>query len=159
MQDPGGWDPSTYLRFAGERARPFADLVSRIDTSTPRAVVDLGCGDGSPTAILARRWPQAQVTGVDSSSSMLAAAAAHAVPGRLEFVAGDVRDWRPAGPGGGGGGNAGAHWGPVDVVVSNAVLHGVPGHGPLLARWAGELAPGGWLAVQVPGNQSAPTHA
>src|SRR4051812_19833690 len=145
MQDPGGWDPSTYLRFAGERARPFSDLVSRIDASTPRIVVDLGCGDGSTTATLAQRWPQAQVTGVDSSSSMLAAAAAHAVPGRLEIVAGDVRDWRPAGP--------------VDVVVSNAVLHWVPGHGPLLARWAGELAPGGWLAVQVPGNQSAPTHA
>jgi trans-aconitate 2-methyltransferase len=145
MQDPGGWDPSTYLRFAGERARPFTELVSRIDASRPGTVVDLGCGDGSTTATLAQRWPQAQVTGVDSSSSMLAAAVVHAVPGRLEFVAGDVRDWRPAGP--------------VDVLLSNAVLHWVPGHGPLLARWAGGLAPGGWLAVQVPGNQSAPTHA
>jgi trans-aconitate 2-methyltransferase len=76
---------------------------------------------------------------------MLAAAAAHAVPGRLEFVAGDLRDWRPAEP--------------VDVLVSNAALHWAPGHGPLVARWAGDLAPGGWLALQVPGNQAAPTHA
>jgi trans-aconitate 2-methyltransferase len=145
VQPPGTWDPTTYLRFAGERARPFAELLSRIDTDAPRVVVDLGCGDGSGTATLAQRWPGAQVTGVDSSPSMLQAAAGHAVPGRLEFVAGDVRDWRPAGP--------------VDVLVSNAVLHWVPGHEQLIAGWAGELAPGGWLAVQVPGNQEAPTHA
>ncbi len=142
--DPAPWDPGTYLRFAGERARPFADLVARIGAQTPREVVDLGCGTGEPTAALARRWPGARVTGVDSSPEMLAAAAAHAVPGQVGFVHGDVRDWRPAAP--------------VDVVVTNAVLHWVPGHAELLARWAGDLAPGGWLALQVPGNSGAPTH-
>jgi trans-aconitate 2-methyltransferase len=76
---------------------------------------------------------------------MLASAAAHAVPGRVTFEAGDVREWRPDGP--------------VGVLVSNAVLHWVPGHADLLHRWAGRLAPGGWLAVQVPGNWRAPTHA
>jgi trans-aconitate 2-methyltransferase len=139
------WDPAGYLRFAGERARPFTDLVGRVGATDPRVVVDLGCGDGSTTALLARRWPGAAVTGVDSSAAMLAAAAEHAVPGRLEFTAGDVRDWRPLEP--------------VDVVVSNAVLHWVPGHADLLGRWATALAPDGWLAVQVPGNQAAPTHA
>jgi trans-aconitate 2-methyltransferase len=139
------WDPVRYLRFAGERARPFADLVSRIDAESPRAVVDLGCGEGALTASLAQRWPDARVTGVDSSATMLAAAAAHAVPGRVEFAPGDVRDWAPDGP--------------VDVVVSNAVLHWVPGHEEILARWAGWLSPGGWVAVQVPGNFRAPTHA
>ena len=145
MQSPGAWDPVTYLRFAGERARPFAELVSRIDVEAPRVVIDLGCGDGSVTATLAQRWPGAAVTGVDSSPSMLQAAAAYAVPGRLRFTEGDLRGWRAAEP--------------VDVLVSNAALHWVPGHGDLLARWAGALAPGGWLALQVPGNQSAPTHA
>jgi len=145
VQSASGWDPATYLRFAGERARPFAELLSRVDAQAPGVVVDLGCGDGSVTAGLAQRWPGAQVTGVDSSPSMLAAAAAHAVPGRLEFQPGDLREWRPGNP--------------VDVLVSNAALHWVPGHGQLLSRWAGELTPGGWLAVQVPGNQAAPTHA
>ncbi len=138
------WDPVTYLRWAGERARPFADLLARVDAADPRVVVDLGCGEGALTASLAARWPRARVTGVDSSPEMLAAAAAHAVDGRVGFVRGDVRDWRPDGP--------------VDVVVSNAVLHWVPGHADLLARWAGHLAPGGCLAVQVPGNHRAPTH-
>jgi trans-aconitate 2-methyltransferase len=138
------WDPAGYLRYAGERARPFADLLARVDAADPGVVVDLGCGEGALTASLAARWPGARVTGVDSSPEMLAAAAAHAVPGRVEFVRGDVRDWRPDAP--------------VDVLVSNAVLHWVPGHADLLARWAGDLAPGGRLAVQVPGNHTAPTH-
>ena len=145
MDSASSWDPATYLRFAGERARPFAELLSRVGAEAPRVVVDLGCGDGSVTATLAQRWPGARVTGVDSSPAMLEAAAAHAVPGRLDFVAGDLRDWRPTEP--------------VDVLVSNAALHWVPGHAPLVSRWASELAPGGWLALQVPGNQAAPTHA
>ncbi|MFW3170171.1 trans-aconitate 2-methyltransferase [Geodermatophilus sp. CPCC 206100] len=141
---PGAWDPAGYLRFGDERARPFTDLLARVGAGAPRVVVDLGCGEGALTASLAGRWPGAQVTGVDSSPEMLAAAATHAVPGRVRFLAGDVRDWRPAEP--------------VDVLVSNAVLHWVPGHVDLLRRWAGALAPGGWLAVQVPGNWRAPTH-
>ena len=145
MDGGSGWDPGTYLRFAGERGRPFADLTARIGADAPGVVVDLGCGDGSATATLAARWPGARVAGVDSSPEMLAAADAHAVPGRLSFTAGDVRDWRPDGP--------------VDVLLSNAVLHWVPGHAELLTRWAAGLAPGGWLAVQVPGNQAAPSHA
>jgi trans-aconitate 2-methyltransferase len=138
------WDPAQYLRFGDERARPFADLVSRVAATDPGAVVDLGCGEGALSASLARRWPGARVTGVDSSAEMLAAAAAHAVPGRVAFVRGDVRDWRPAEP--------------VDVLVTNAVLHWVPGHEALLRDWAEHLAPGGWLALQVPGNSGAPTH-
>ncbi|SEP27962.1 methyltransferase domain-containing protein [Trujillonella endophytica] len=140
----GRWDPGQYLRFGDERARPFADLLARVTVAGPRVVVDLGCGEGGATASLARRWPGARVTGVDSSAEMLAAAAAHAVPGRVSFVAGDVRGWRPDEP--------------VDVLVTNAVLHWVPGHADLLRRWAGGLAPGGQLALQVPGNAGAPTH-
>jgi trans-aconitate 2-methyltransferase len=134
-----------YLRYAGERARPFIDLLGRVHAEAPSAVLDLGCGEGTMTATLAERWPSARVTGVDSSPEMLAAAATSAVPGRVEFTAGDVGVWAPPGP--------------VDVVVSNAVLHWLPGHERLLADWAGWLAPGGWLAVQVPGNFRAPTHA
>jgi trans-aconitate 2-methyltransferase len=144
-EDPAAWDPVRYLRFAGERARPFAELVARVGAEEPSTVVDLGCGEGSLTASLARRWPGARVTGVDSSPEMLAAAATEARPGQVEFTLGDVREWSPQGP--------------MDVLVSNAVLHWVPDHDRLLTRWAGWLTPGGWLAVQVPGNFRAPTHA
>jgi len=137
------WDVATYTRFSRERSRPFVDLLGRVRADAPAAVVDMGCGEGMMTAALAERWPGARVTGVDSSREMLAAAGP--ARGQLAFVGGDVRDWEPDGS--------------VDVVVSNAVLHWVPGHETLIARWAGWLSPGGVLAVQVPGNFRAPTHA
>jgi trans-aconitate 2-methyltransferase len=47
----------------------------------------------------------------------------------------------------------------TDVVLSNAALHWVPEHADLLVRWAGQLTTGSWIAVQVPGNFDAPSHA
>jgi trans-aconitate 2-methyltransferase len=138
------WDPTTYLAFADERSRPFVDLVARVGAEQPSLVVDIGCGPGQLTASLARRWPTARVLGVDSSPEMLAEAAAHADPGRLDFERGDAATWSPPGP--------------VDVVVSNATLQWVPGHRALLPTWVSWLRPGGWLAVQVPGNFDAPSH-
>jgi trans-aconitate 2-methyltransferase len=149
------WDPAQYLNFADERSRPFFDLTGRIVATAPGLVVDLGCGPGQLTAVLASRWPGAEVEGIDSSAEMIAAAgrvlverapgAAAAAAGRLTFRVGDVTDWDPGRP--------------VDVIVSNAVLQWVPGHLELLPRWVAHLAPGGWLAFQVPGNFDQPSHA
>jgi trans-aconitate 2-methyltransferase len=141
------WDARQYLRFGGERARPFFDLIGRIGADEPGYVADLGCGPGNLTAVLAQRWPGATVVGVDNSAEMIAAATTDAAPGHpnLGFELGDVWSWRPARP--------------VDVLVCNAVLQWVPGHEKLLADWAGLLAPGGWLAFQLPGNFDQPGHA
>jgi trans-aconitate 2-methyltransferase len=135
------WDPAVYQRYSGERDRPFHELLARVGAVAPRSVVDLGCGDGRLTATLAKRWPGASVVGVDSSASMLAEAA----DGPVRFVRGRIEDWEPEGP--------------VDVLVSNAALQWVPKYWELLPRLVGALAPGGWLAVQVPGNGDAPSHA
>nr|MDT0656549.1 trans-aconitate 2-methyltransferase [Micromonospora sp. DSM 115978] len=146
------WDPETYLRYEAERSRPFHDLLARVRATRPRAVVDLGCGPGNLTATLATRWPDARVTGIDLSPEMIRTAtgegsASRAVGGGgpgARFVRADVRDFTP---------------GPEDdVLVCNAVLQWVPGHRDLLTRWATGLPPGGWLAVQVPGNAAAPSH-
>lgn len=137
------WDPDRYLQFAAERGRPFADLVGRIGGPAPRSVVDLGCGPGNLTATLADRWPGARVLGVDSSERMIAAARARD-DDRLRFEVGDVRTWSADGE--------------VDVLVTNATLQWVPDHLPLLGRWLRGLAPGGWLALQVPGNVTSPSH-
>jgi trans-aconitate 2-methyltransferase len=137
------WDPVQYGRYADERGRPFHELVARVGADRPGLVVDLGCGDGSLTALLARRWPEATVVGVDSSADMLAEAAERATS-RLTFEAGRIEDWQPDRP--------------VDVLVSNAALHWVPDHRAHLPRLIDMLAPGGWLAVQMPGNGDAPSH-
>src|SRR4051794_24497435 len=113
------WNPSTYLQFADERGRPFADLLARVDARHPEVVVDLGCGPGQLTATLASRWPGARVQGLGSSPEMVARAQEHTGP-QLSFALGDLRSWEPTEP--------------VDVLVSNATLQWVPGHRGLLPR-------------------------
>ncbi len=135
------WDPDVYLTFAEQRARPFYDLLSRVGAERPRRVVDLGCGAGNLTAQLSQRWPDALIEALDDSPEMVAAARERGV----DATVGDVRGWRPQPD--------------TDVVVSNAVLHWVPEHDELLVRWAGELADGAWLAIQMPGNSETPSHA
>jgi trans-aconitate 2-methyltransferase len=135
------WDPAQYGRFANERNRAFIDLTARIEADAPRHIVDIGCGPGYLTGLLAKRWPHAVVQGIDSSPEMIAAAAD--VPG-VSFSIGDAADWQPTDD--------------VDVVVSNAALQWVPRHQQLMSQWASALPSGGWLAVQVPGNFDSPSH-
>ena len=68
------WDATQYLRFGGERSRPFFDLLARVGAELPSCVVDMGCGPGNLTVLLAERWPSAAVCGVDSSPQMIEAA-------------------------------------------------------------------------------------
>jgi trans-aconitate 2-methyltransferase len=136
------WDPAQYSRYADERGRPFVDLVARVGATAPRRVVDLGCGPGNLTALLASRWPDALVEGVDSSLEKIERAA-ELVDG-VSFRVGDVHAWEmPA---------------DCDVLVSNATLQWVPDHVELLRSWAASLPSNGWLAVQVPGNFGSPSH-
>jgi trans-aconitate 2-methyltransferase len=138
------WDPATYLLFSDERSRPFDALVRRIGATAPRAVVDLGCGPGQLTTSLARRWPQARITGIDSSPHMIESAR-EGISEQVFFELGDVETWQPTEP--------------VDVLISNATLQWVPDHRSLLPRFVEALASDGWLAFQVPGNFAEPSHA
>ncbi|MEO3758897.1 trans-aconitate 2-methyltransferase [Mycobacterium sp. B14F4] len=134
------WNPDVYLAFADQRGRPYFDLLARVRADAPRRVVDLGCGPGNLTASLAQRWPGAVVEAWDSSPEMVEAARERG----LDAHVGDVREWTPQPD--------------TDVLVSNATLQWVPEHPRLLVRWVSQLAPGSWIAMQVPGNFDAPSH-
>lgn len=136
------WDPAHYLTFADERGRPFVELVGRIGADAPGSVVDLGCGPGNLTGLLRQGWPAAQVTGLDSSPEMVAAA--RALDDGVTYDVADLREWTPSEP--------------VDVLVSNATLQWVPDHLGLLPRLVSSVRAGGWFAFQVPGNFGEPTH-
>jgi len=144
------WDPDRYLAYADERGRPFVDLLARIDAMSPGSpgsparVVDLGCGPGNLTRLLAQRWPEARVSGLDSSPAMIEAARRDHGETGIDFAVADLREWRPDEK--------------VDVLVSNATLQWVDGHLDLLPRLVAALAPGGRLALQVPGNFGEPSH-
>ena len=147
MSGGGGavsWDPDRYLQFSDERLRPAADLVAQIPSVRPRRVVDLGCGAGNVTRLLQRRFPDAEITGIDSSSEMLSRAKS-AVSG-VRFESAQIEDWGSAEP-------------TLDLVFSNSALHWVGDHPRLFPRLLAQLAPkGGVLAVQMPGNFGAPSH-
>jgi trans-aconitate 2-methyltransferase len=137
------WDPDRYLTYADERGRPFVELLQRVGAEAPATVVDLGCGPGNLTRLLAERWPGADVRGLDASAEMVAKARATEPGLRFEVV--DLRDWA-----------AGEER--VDVLVSNATLQWLPEHLDLLPRLVERVRPGGWFAFQVPGNFEEPSH-
>ena len=140
---PTTWDPATYLRFAEERSRPFAELLARVDVDA-RTVVDLGCGPGHLTEQIRARWPRAHILGLDTSTQMVATARKeHALPD-ADYEVRDLREWSPDEP--------------VDLVLSNATLQWVPGHLELLPGLADAVAVGGSIAFSVPGNFAEPSH-
>ncbi|QTL04830.1 trans-aconitate 2-methyltransferase [Aquabacter sp. L1I39] len=136
------WDAALYLKFEDERTRPSSDLLARIPPIAPKYVVDLGCGPGNSTELLAHRFPQAQVAGIDTSPDMIAAARKR-LPGAT-FLRGDV--------------SALSLEIPADVLFANAVLQWVPDHEALMPRLMEQLAPGGVLAVQMPDNLEESSH-
>jgi len=136
------WSASQYSRFEGERTRPARDLVAAIPRDMAAVAVDLGCGPGNSTEVLAARYPTASILGVDSSGDMIAAARER-LPQR-SFQVGDIADWTADRA--------------VDVILANASLQWVPDHATLYPRLVAQLAKGGCLAVQTPDNLSEPPH-
>ena len=136
------WDSAQYLRFANERTQPAIDLAARVAIESPARVIDLGCGPGNSTAVAARRWPGAAITGLDSSAAMLTAAQKEFPHGN--WITGDIATWRADAP--------------FDIVFSNAALQWVPAHKTHLPRLLEQVAPGGALALQMPANFDAPPH-
>lgn len=137
------WDPNRYLNFGDERTRPVGDLLAAVTATDPSVIVDLGCGPGNSTAIAAQRWPGAHIRGIDSSPDMIEKAR-EAVPD-LEFAVQGIAEWASTED-------------QVDVVMSNAALQWLPNHRELLAEIVRNVAEGGWLAFQVPGNYRSPSH-
>ena len=136
------WSAKQYTTFEDERTRPVRDLLAAVPGQAASAVVDLGCGPGNSTELLLRRFPDAEVTGLDSSVDMIAAAQAR-LP-QLRFEVADISAWDAAGP--------------FDAILANAVLQWLPDHAALLPRLLAKLAPGGSLAVQMPDNLDEPAH-
>jgi trans-aconitate 2-methyltransferase len=135
------WDPDRYEQFSDHRLRPGLDLIARIPPIEPVQIVDLGCGTGTLTAVLAARFPSSSVLGLDSSPEMLARA--ESFPD-VEWQLADISDWRPDTP--------------VGVVFSNATLHWLDDHPRLFERLAAAVEQDGVLAVQMPDNWREPTH-
>ncbi|HUO04332.1 MAG TPA: methyltransferase domain-containing protein [Candidatus Binataceae bacterium] len=138
------WNADQYLRFADERTRACRDLAATVSIANARRIIDLGCGPGNSTAVLAARWPDAEIVGLDSSPDMIAKAR-ESEP-RRTWIAGDISKWMASSRE------------QFDLVFSNAALHWVENHGEALPKLLSRVAPGGAFAMQIPGNFDAPAH-
>jgi trans-aconitate 2-methyltransferase len=136
------WSAQQYTSFEAERTRPVRDLVNAVARGEVQRAVDIGCGPGNSTEVLAARFPSAQVSGLDSSTDMIEAARKR-LP-NLRFDLADIPAWDDPGP--------------FDVILANAALQWVPNHAVLMPRLVEKLADGGSLAVQMPDNLDEPAH-
>jgi trans-aconitate 2-methyltransferase len=142
------WSANQYLKFNTQRTRPVHDLIAQIKphiTGPSPRIYDLGCGPGNSTSALLTAFPDAKITGMDSSPDMLKKASA-TLPD-VEFIQEDLATFRPSDQ--------------PDLLFSNAVFHWLrsPTRIPTLVRLFKTLKPGGVLAIQVPDNYFEPSHA
>src|ERR1700688_133000 len=120
------WSAEQYLKFEDERTRPSRDLLAQIPLADARRVVDIGRGPGNSTELLVKRWPQAAVTGIDTSADVVRHARV-LVPAH-SFIETNVAHWvQPQN---------------TDVVFANAIFQWVPGHPKQLQRLLAALPPG-----------------
>jgi trans-aconitate 2-methyltransferase len=137
------WNPGQYEKFKSERSRPFHDLVSLVQPSGVRTIVDLGCGTGELTKHLHEKIGAERTLGTDSSAQMLAKATSFAGSG-LTFERTPIEEFAPMVP--------------FDLVFTNAALQWLPNHRELIPRVLKWVAPHGQIAIQVPANFDHPSH-
>lgn len=65
------WNAEQYLKFESQRTQPAIDLAARIPLEHPQKIIDIGCGPGNSMAVLEKRFPDAEVLGLDVSEDML----------------------------------------------------------------------------------------
>lgn len=129
---PQTWNATQYAlngRFVADLARGVIDLL---DAKPGERILDLGCGDGALTAQIAATG--ANVTGVDSSPNMLAAAQARNLDARLVNC------------------EALAFSHEFDAAFSNAALHWMRNQDEVLAGVHRALKPGGRFVAEMGGH-------
>lgn len=111
---------------------PLSEVLIGTYVKEAASALDLGCGPGCTTAMLARALPRAQIAGLDKSPEFLRRARRRLPRG--EFLAHDVTVTpfpRRA-----------------EVLYARSLLSHLPEPAALVNRWLGELPPGGWLIVE-----------
>ncbi|HMI04144.1 MAG TPA: trans-aconitate 2-methyltransferase [Pedobacter sp.] len=136
------WSAEQYTKFENERNRPVKDLLAHIPTVQIKKAIDIGCGPGNSTELLRHQYPDALISGIDSSPDMISAARKR-IPG-ISFEVADISTWQTEAQ--------------YDIILANAALQWVPDHAHLFPGLITKLTEGGSLAVQMPDNFNEPTH-
>ena len=144
MSKGHNWDPKEYNKHSDQQQVWARELISKLNLSGSEHVLDVGCGDGKVTVEIAAQVPRGKVVGMDMSDQMVEFARQSFPPAKhpnLSFVQGDAADF-----------DLGTEF---DLVFSNAVLHWLKDHGPVLLSISRALKPQGWALLQMGGKGNA----
>lgn len=130
------WDGAGYERISGLQRRLARQALGAMAFRGAERVLDVGCGDGYVTRLVAARLPAGAVVGVDASPRMIEVARSRPDPPgtRVEFLVADARELPFAGE--------------FDVVVSFNALHWVTDQLAALRAIARTLRSDGRVVVQ-----------
>ena len=131
------WNPETYNKFKEERYQPFYDLISHIHHKPGMKIIDLGCGTGELTKILAVKFKESTVLGIDTSAEMLSKAPQQK---NLTFLQSSIEKEVEKGD----------KW---DLIVANASLQWVENHHQLFPGIFAKLSENGQVAIQMPSQK------
>ena len=131
------WSGREYAEISDLQRAMITDAMADLTFSTTDRVLDIGCGDGFLTRMIAELAPDGFVVGADASPRMILAAIESGISGSTgpDFVVADARNL-PFGP-------------TFDVAVSFNALHWVPQQARALGQIAAVLKPGGLATVQM----------
>jgi trans-aconitate 2-methyltransferase len=138
------WNAEDYVRHSSVQLGWGRELISKLDLQGYEAVLDIGCGDGRITAAIAEHLPDGEILGVDSSADMLDLAREEfpwAEYPNLSFQQRDAEELTVEAE--------------FDVIFSNAALHWVQDHGPVLTGISRALNLGGRILLQMAGKGNA----
>ena len=144
VDGPGGtirWDAEEYARNSAAQLGWARELIGKLGLTGDESVLDIGCGDGKVTAELARSVPRGDVIGIDSSEEMVGSARTAFPPAEHGNLAFQIMDARAL-----------SFEGRFDVAFSNATLHWVKDHRPVLRGVARSLKSGGRVLFQMGGR-------
>ena len=115
------WNPADYAEHSHAQYLWAGEVIAKLDLKGTESVLDIGCGDGKVTALLASHLPSGEVIGIDSSAGMVNCAR-ESFPGseypNISFLCMDALDIRFSER--------------FDLVFSNATLHWVQDHATML---------------------------
>ncbi len=132
------WDGERYAQVSDLQRAMATRAVAGLDLHPTDHLLDVGCGDGYVTRLLAARLTAGYAVGVDASPRMITKAAGSAGSrgsGRVWFLTADARHLPLRGR--------------FDVVVTFNALHWIPQQRQALAAIADVTRPGGRVLVQV----------
>lgn len=138
------WNAADYAVHSSAQQAWARELIAKLGLEGHETVLDLGCGDGKVTAEIACQLADGTVLGVDSSTDMIELARKECMQKQhpnLSFKLGDARRL--------------GFKEEFDVVFSNAALHWVKDHEPVLSGLYKSLRQNGRVLLQMGGKGNA----